>query len=93
MGDARRFSASDEFVVWAQGLSGTLTKMKTRYGNIADMVEHRKWNEGKTTLQPTQSPKNDCGGVLFLLGLGWLGVRHNGVEDIPGYFGRVSWLV
>ena len=48
MPGAQKFEASDEFIVWAQSLSGMLTKMKTEYGGIAEMVEHRSWDEGKT---------------------------------------------
>lgn len=44
----RRFPASDEFIVWAQSLSGMLTTMNTTYGGIAEMVEHPDWDEGKT---------------------------------------------
>jgi len=48
MARARKFPASDEFIVWAQSLSGMLTKLSTEYGGIAEMVEHRAWDEGKT---------------------------------------------
>lgn len=44
----RRYPASDEYVIWAQSLSGMLTKIKTTYGGIGEMVEHRDWDEGKT---------------------------------------------
>jgi hypothetical protein len=44
----QRFPASDEYVVWAQSLSGMLTKLKTAYGSISEMVEHPEWDEGKT---------------------------------------------
>jgi hypothetical protein len=42
------FSASDEFIVWAQSLSGMLTKIRQRYGSISEMLEHPDWNEDKT---------------------------------------------
>ena len=48
MSGAQKFVASDEFVVWAQSLSGMLTTMRTQYGSMAEMVEHRDWDEGKT---------------------------------------------
>ncbi len=44
----QQFPASDEFVVWAQSLSGMLTKIKTTYGSVSEMVEHPEWDEGKT---------------------------------------------
>lgn len=44
----KRYSASDEYVVWAQSLSGMLTKIKTTYGGIVNMVEHVDWDESKT---------------------------------------------
>ena len=48
MSRSRKYAASDEFIVWAQSLSGMLTKMKTEYGTIAEMVEHSAWDEGRT---------------------------------------------
>lgn len=42
------FSASDEFVAWAQSLGGMLTKMRTQYGSMAEMVESPEWDEGRT---------------------------------------------
>jgi hypothetical protein len=45
---AKDFPASDEFVAWAQGLSGMLTDIRVRFGSIAEMVEHPAWDEGKT---------------------------------------------
>jgi hypothetical protein len=44
----QRFPASDEYVVWAQSLSGMLTKIKTTYGSVSEMVEHPEWDEGQT---------------------------------------------
>lgn len=44
----QRFPASDEYVVWAQSLSGMLTKIKTTYGSVSEMVEHPDWDESKT---------------------------------------------
>jgi hypothetical protein len=44
----QRFPASDEYVVWAQSLSGMLTKIKTTYGSASRMVEHKDWDEAKT---------------------------------------------
>jgi hypothetical protein len=46
----KKFAASDEFIVWAQSLSGMMTKIKTQYGSIADMVENSSWDEGKTPI-------------------------------------------
>ncbi len=43
-----RHVASDEFIVWLKSLSGMLTKIKTEYGGIAALVEHPKWDEGRT---------------------------------------------
>jgi transcription termination factor NusB len=44
----QRFPASDEYVVGAQSLSGMLTKIKTTYGSVSEMVEHAEWDEGQT---------------------------------------------
>ena len=48
MSRARKFPASDEFIAWAQSLSGMLTKLRTEYGSVAEMVEHPAWDEGRT---------------------------------------------
>jgi hypothetical protein len=45
---AKNFPASDEFIAWAQSLSGMLTNIRTEYGGIAEMVEHPAWDEAKT---------------------------------------------
>jgi hypothetical protein len=45
---ARKFTASDEVVVWAQSLSGMLTKIRREYGGPAEMVERSDWDDGKT---------------------------------------------
>ena len=45
---SQRFPASDEYVVWAQSLSGMLTKIKTSYGSVSEMVESVEWDEAKT---------------------------------------------
>ncbi len=45
---AQKYPASDEFIVWAHSLSGMLTRMKSEYGGVAEMVEHPTWDEGKT---------------------------------------------
>ncbi len=42
------FPASDEFIVWAQSLSGLLTKIRTEYGSMPEMVESPEWDEGRT---------------------------------------------
>ena len=47
---ANKFAASDELIVWAQSLSGMLTKIRTEYGGIAQMVERPDWDESKTDL-------------------------------------------
>lgn len=47
---AKRYPASDEFIVWAQSLSGMLTKMRTEYGSISEMVERSDWDGSKTDL-------------------------------------------
>jgi transcription termination factor NusB len=44
----QRHLASEEFVVWAQSLSGMLTMFRTSYGSIEEMLEHSDWDEGKT---------------------------------------------
>ena len=44
----QRFTASDEFIAWAQSLSGMLTKIKTEYGSAAEMAERPDWDNAKT---------------------------------------------
>lgn len=44
----KQFSASDEFIVWAQSLSGMLTRIRTQYGSLAEMLESPEWDENKT---------------------------------------------
>lgn len=43
-----RYPASDEFIVWAQSLSGLLTTAATRYGTLSEMLEHPDWDESRT---------------------------------------------
>jgi hypothetical protein len=45
---AQKFPASDEFIVWAHSLSGMLTRIRSDFGTVAEMVEHPAWDEGKT---------------------------------------------
>ena len=45
---SQKFIASDEFVIWAQSLSGMLTRIRSEYGSVAEMVEHPAWDEAKT---------------------------------------------
>ena len=42
-----QFTASDDFIVWAQSLSGMLTKMRTEYGSTQELLEHPDWDEAK----------------------------------------------
>ena len=46
----KKYLASDEFIAWAQSLSGMLTKIRTTYGGAAEMIESPHWNESKTSL-------------------------------------------
>jgi hypothetical protein len=46
----KQYPASDEFIVWAQSLSGMLTKMRTEYGSVSEMVERPEWDDAKTDL-------------------------------------------
>ena len=48
MSRVNTFTASDEFVAWAQSLSAMLTTIRVKYGSVAEMVEHATWDEGKT---------------------------------------------
>ena len=43
-----RHAASDEFVSRLESLSGALTRIKTKYGGIVEMVEHPDWDENRT---------------------------------------------
>jgi hypothetical protein len=45
----QKFSASEEFISWAQSLSAMLTKLEQQYGGIVEMVESPAWDEGRTT--------------------------------------------
>lgn len=44
----QKFSASDNFIVWAQSLSGMLTTIRSEYGSVGEMLEHAAWDEGRT---------------------------------------------
>lgn len=44
------FPASDEFITWAQSLSGMLTTIRTRFGSMPEMVESHEWDEGRTQI-------------------------------------------
>jgi len=43
-----KYAASDEFIRWLESLSGMLTKIKTEYGTIAELVEHPDWDDNRT---------------------------------------------
>jgi hypothetical protein len=43
-----KFKVSDEFIAWAQSLSGMLTTVQKRFGGAAEMLENPGWEEGKT---------------------------------------------
>lgn len=45
---AGKFPASDEFIAWAQSLSGLLTKIRTEFGSMSEMAEHPAWEESRT---------------------------------------------
>jgi hypothetical protein len=47
------YPASDEMYVWAQSLSGMITKIKTEYGGISEMVERPDWDDRKTRMMLT----------------------------------------
>lgn len=47
------FPASDEVLAWAQSLSGMLTKIKTEYGGISELVERPDWDDTKTPMMLT----------------------------------------
>ncbi len=44
----RKYKASDDFIAWAQSLSGMLTKIRTEFGSVSAMIEHPEWDESKT---------------------------------------------
>ena len=43
-----RYTASDEFIAWAQSVSGLLTTIKTKYGGVEEMVERPDWDGART---------------------------------------------
>ncbi len=43
-----KFKVSNDFIAWAQSLSGMLTTMRKEYGSMEEMVERADWDEGKT---------------------------------------------
>lgn len=43
-----KYPASDEFIAWAESLSGMLTKISTTYGDGANLVEHKNWDQNRT---------------------------------------------
>lgn len=42
------YPASDEFIVWAQSLSGLLTAVSRKYGGVSEMLERPDWNDSRT---------------------------------------------
>lgn len=50
MNGPSQYPASDELVVWLQSLSGMLTKVKTEYGSISQLVEQPDWDGSRTDL-------------------------------------------
>ena len=42
------FPASHSVIRMLTNLSGLMTKIKTTYGSIEEMIEHPDWDEGKT---------------------------------------------
>lgn len=48
MASRSKYPASDEFLAWAQSLSAMLTRLRTTYGTVAELIEHPEWDEGKT---------------------------------------------
>ncbi len=58
-------------------------------GNLFPLLGRQLFRPSLSALQSTQPSKSDCGRVLLF---GWLGIRHNGVENVPGYFRRVFLL-
>jgi hypothetical protein len=43
-----RFTVSDQFIAWAESLSGFLSTVKVTYGGVESMVERPDWEEEKT---------------------------------------------
>jgi hypothetical protein len=43
-----KYGASDEFVSWAESLSGLLTTIDTKYGGAECMLERADWDESRT---------------------------------------------
>jgi|GEM_PF-1837208 len=43
-----QYTASDEFITWAQSLSGMLTSIRTNFGSVGEMLESSEWNENRT---------------------------------------------
>jgi hypothetical protein len=73
-----RFKASDEFIAWAQSLSGMLTKIRTDYGGISKMVERPDWDENKTDIAVK---------LLNSLGVNVNKVKKELADHVSGKFG------
>jgi hypothetical protein len=46
--NANTFSVSDEFIQWAEGLSGLVAQIDVEYGGVAEMVENPKWDSSRS---------------------------------------------
>lgn len=44
---------SDNFLAWAQSLSGMITRIRTSHGSVAQLLESPGWNDSKTALALT----------------------------------------
>jgi len=47
-GKVSSYPVSDEFITWAESLAGLLTKLETKYGGMAAMLENAGWDQGRT---------------------------------------------
>ena len=41
-------TATTQLLNWMHGLSGCLTRLKTEYGSLAEMIEHQDWDDNRT---------------------------------------------
>ena len=41
------YAVSDEFIKWAEGLSGLIASINVEYGGIAEMLENPRWDSSR----------------------------------------------
>ena len=45
--NVNRHAVSDDFIKWAEGLTGLVAKVDSEYGGVAEMLEHPEWDASR----------------------------------------------